>query len=142
MSPPATPLDSPLPTLITPPGFSPSELLATPKATPTPLTSPPLAPTQPSKQSSSLIINIEPIKLIFLTPPASPHPFFDSLEDLPPRTTNPPLSQPTFDSIERLASQPPPFPNVIEMEPPPPPLPPQLPSFSQPTSSLVPFFIC
>ncbi|GJW22885.1 hypothetical protein Tco_0033507 [Tanacetum coccineum] len=90
MVPPSTPHDSPPPTPITPPGISPSELLATPKTTPLPLTSPPPAPTQPSKKSSPLTINIEPVKLIFLTPPSSPHPFLDYLEDLPPRITNPP----------------------------------------------------
>ncbi|GJV94896.1 hypothetical protein Tco_1546473 [Tanacetum coccineum] len=64
------------------------------------------------------------MELIFSTPPTSPHPFFDSLEDLPPRTTNPPPPRPSFDTIERLANQPPPLP---AMEPPLPPLPPQLP---------------
>ncbi|GJV94650.1 hypothetical protein Tco_1546227 [Tanacetum coccineum] len=38
------------------------------------------------------------------------HPFFDSVEDLPPRTTNPPPPQPLFDTIEHLANQPPPLP--------------------------------
>ncbi|GJZ29886.1 retrovirus-related pol polyprotein from transposon TNT 1-94 [Tanacetum coccineum] len=75
---------------------------------------------------------IEPVELIFSTPPTSPHPFFDSLEYLPPRTTNLPPPQPSFDSIERLANQPPPVPDV--MEPPFPPLPPQLPPHSQPMS--------
>ncbi|GKE67518.1 hypothetical protein Tco_1521679 [Tanacetum coccineum] len=75
---------------------------------------------QPSKQSFSLAINLDPVELIFSTPPTSPHPFFDSLEDLPPKTTNPPPPQPSFDTIERLANQPPPLP---AMEP---PLPPQL----------------
>ncbi|GJV01075.1 hypothetical protein Tco_1334644 [Tanacetum coccineum] len=45
---------------------------------------------------------------------------------------NPPPPQPSFDSIERLANQPPPVPDV--MEPPFPPLPPQLPPHSQPMS--------
>nr|GEX94901.1 hypothetical protein [Tanacetum cinerariifolium] len=94
------------------------------KTTPLPSTSPPLAPTQPSKQSSPLTINIKPIKLIFFTPPTTPHPFFDSLKDLTPRTTNPPPPQPTFESIKRLANQQPSVPDV--MEPPLPPLPPQL----------------
>nr|GEW60362.1 hypothetical protein [Tanacetum cinerariifolium] len=66
-----------------------------------------------------------PVKLIFSTPPTSPHPFFDSLEDLLPRTTNTPPPQPTFDSIKHLANQPSLVPDV--MEPPLPPLPPQLP---------------
>ncbi|GJY70509.1 hypothetical protein Tco_0474212 [Tanacetum coccineum] len=105
------------------------KILETSNTTPPPLTTPPPAPTQQSKQSSPLTINLEPIKLIFSTPTTSPHPFFDSLEDLPPRTTNPTPPQPTFDSIERLANQPPPVPDVIEMEP---PLPLQLSPFSQP----------
>ncbi|GKE68009.1 hypothetical protein Tco_1522170, partial [Tanacetum coccineum] len=79
------------------------------------------APTQPSKQSSSLTIKLEPVELIFSTPPTSPHLFFDSLEDLPPWTTNPTLPQPSFDSIKRLENQPPPIPDVME-----PPLPQQL----------------
>ncbi|GJV74509.1 hypothetical protein Tco_1506093 [Tanacetum coccineum] len=65
------------------------------------------------------------MELIFSTPPTSPHPFFDSLKDIPPRTTNPPPPRPSFDTIERLANQPPPLP---AMEPPLPPLPPQLPT--------------
>ncbi|GKF40427.1 hypothetical protein Tco_0120488, partial [Tanacetum coccineum] len=77
---------------------------------------------QPSKQSSPLAINLDPVELIFSTPPTSPHPFFDSLKDLPP--ANPPPPQPSFDTIERLANQPPPLP---VMEPHLPPLPPNLP---------------
>ncbi|GKC55235.1 hypothetical protein Tco_1077980 [Tanacetum coccineum] len=56
-------------------------------------------------------------------PSTSTHTLFDSLEDLPPRTTNPPLPRPSFKSIERLANQPPPLP---AMEPPLPPFPPHL----------------
>ncbi|GJS49941.1 hypothetical protein Tco_0600062 [Tanacetum coccineum] len=129
MAPPSTPLDSPPTTPIAPPRCSPSELLNTPKTTPLPLTSPPPEPTQPSKQSSPLAINIESIELIFSTPPTSMHPFFDSLEDLPPRTINPPPPQPSFDSIERLATLTPSTPDV--MEPPLPFLPPQLAPQSQ-----------
>ncbi|GKB78365.1 hypothetical protein Tco_0945260 [Tanacetum coccineum] len=88
------------------------------------MSSPPPAPSQPSKQNSPLAINLDPVELIFSTPPTSPHPFLDSLEDLPPRTTNPPPPQPSFKTIERLANQPPPLP---AMEPPLQPLPPQLP---------------
>ncbi|GJW93082.1 RNA-directed DNA polymerase, eukaryota, reverse transcriptase zinc-binding domain protein [Tanacetum coccineum] len=88
------------------------------------MTSLPPAPSQPSKQSSPLSINLEPVELIFSTLPISPHPFFDSLEDLPIQTANPPPPQPSFDTIERLANQPPPLP---VMEPPLPPLPPHLP---------------
>ncbi|GKF22139.1 hypothetical protein Tco_0074461, partial [Tanacetum coccineum] len=98
-------------------------LLTTPKSTLPPLTSPPPAPTQPSKHSSPLAINLDPVELIFSTPPVSPHPLFDTLKDLPPRTTNPPPPQPLFESIKHLANQPPPLP---AMEPPPPLLPPQL----------------
>ncbi|GJX68789.1 hypothetical protein Tco_0304516 [Tanacetum coccineum] len=104
--------------------ISPSKLLITLKSSPPPLTSPPPAPTQPSKTSSPLIINLDPVELIFSTPPTSPYAFFDSLEDLPPRTTNPPPPRPSFKSIERFANQPPSLP---AMEPPLPPLPPQLP---------------
>nr|GEX05527.1 hypothetical protein [Tanacetum cinerariifolium] len=99
------------------------KLLTTSNSTPPPLTSLPLAPSQPSKQSSPLAINLDPGELIFSTPPTSPHPFFDSLEDIPLRTINLPPPRPSFDTIERLANQPPPLP---AMEPPLPPLPPQL----------------
>nr|GEV15729.1 hypothetical protein [Tanacetum cinerariifolium] len=61
---------------------------------------------QPSKQSSSLAENLDPIELIFFTPPTSPHPFFDSLEDLPSRTTNPPPPQPLFKSIKHFVTPP------------------------------------
>ncbi|GKC25195.1 hypothetical protein Tco_1027345 [Tanacetum coccineum] len=84
--------------------FSPTQLLTTSKTTPPPLTSPTLAPSQPSKQTSHLAINLKPIELIFYIPPTYPYPFFDSLEDLPPRTTNLPPPQPSFNSIERLAT--------------------------------------
>ncbi|GJU28471.1 hypothetical protein Tco_1167092 [Tanacetum coccineum] len=66
------------------PGISPSHLLNTPKTTTPPLTTPPPAPSQPSKQSSPLAKNLDPVELIFSTPPTPPHPFFDSLKDLPP----------------------------------------------------------
>ncbi|GKE43735.1 hypothetical protein Tco_1471019 [Tanacetum coccineum] len=108
---------------ITTSGISPTKLLLTPKSSPSPLTLPQLAPTQPSKQSSSLTINLDPVELIFSTPPTSPYVFFDSLEELPPRTTNPPLPRPSFESIKRLENQPPP---LSAMEPPLPPLPPHL----------------
>ncbi|GKE17236.1 hypothetical protein Tco_1424813 [Tanacetum coccineum] len=122
---PSTPLDSPPTNPVAPPGFSPSELLTTPKTTPPPLTSLPPAPTQPSKQSSLLTLNIKPVERIFSTPPTSPHPFFGSIEDLPPRATNPPPPRPSFDFIKHLANQPPSVPDI--MEPPLAPLPPQLP---------------
>ncbi|GJX40172.1 hypothetical protein Tco_0255162, partial [Tanacetum coccineum] len=60
---------------------------------------------------------------MFSTPPISPHSFFDSLEDLPPRTNDPPPPRPSFESIKCLANQQPPLP---AMEPPLPLLPPQL----------------
>nr|GEU95809.1 retrovirus-related Pol polyprotein from transposon TNT 1-94 [Tanacetum cinerariifolium] len=56
----------------------------------------------------------------FSPPSTSPQLFFDSLKNLPPRTTNPPPPQPSFDSIKRLANQPPLLPEV--MKPPLPPL--------------------
>ncbi|GKA83034.1 hypothetical protein Tco_0789782 [Tanacetum coccineum] len=124
MAPPSSRIVSLPLSLITSPGISPSHLLNTPKTTPPPLTTTPLlAPSQPSKLNSPLAINLEPVELIFSTPPTSPHLSFDSLEDLPPRTANPPPPQPSFDTIERLANQPPPLP---VMEPPLPPLPPHL----------------
>nr|GEX93696.1 hypothetical protein [Tanacetum cinerariifolium] len=94
-TPPSTPLELPPTTPIAPHGFSRCELLTTPTTTPLTLTSPPPTPTQPSKQFSSFALNIEPIELTFSTPPTSNHHFFDSLEDLPPHTINPPPSQPT-----------------------------------------------
>ncbi|GKD10030.1 hypothetical protein Tco_1189715 [Tanacetum coccineum] len=77
---PYTPLESPPITPLAPLGFSPSEILETPKTTPTLLTTPLSAHSQPSKQSSPLTINLEPVELIFSTPPSSHHPFFDSLK--------------------------------------------------------------
>ncbi|GJY24063.1 hypothetical protein Tco_0397721 [Tanacetum coccineum] len=131
MAPPSNPNSSPphsSPTLspIISPGISPSKLLLTLKSTPPPMTSPPSAPTQPTKHSSPLAINIEPIKLLFSTPLASPQALFDTLEDLLTTTTNPLPPTPSFDSIERLANEPP---LLLAMEPPLPPLPPQLPFF-------------
>nr|GEU29143.1 hypothetical protein [Tanacetum cinerariifolium] len=113
--PPSTMIVSPPLSPIISLGISLSKLLNTPKTTHLPLTSSPPAPSQPSKQYSPLAINLDPIKLILSTHPTSPHTFFDSLEDLPPRTTNPQRPRPLFDSIERLANQPPPPP---AMEPP------------------------
>ncbi|GKD46256.1 hypothetical protein Tco_1270901 [Tanacetum coccineum] len=110
-----------------------TNLLLTPKTTPPPLTSPPPAPTQPSKLTSPVAINLDPIELLFSTPPTSPQAFLNSLEDLPPATTNPPPPRPSFDTIERLANEPPPIPPIDssipsptpDMEPPIPPFPPQ-----------------
>ncbi|GKB76550.1 hypothetical protein Tco_0943445 [Tanacetum coccineum] len=122
------------------------------------MTSPPLAPTQPSKHNSPLAINLDPIELLFSTPPTSPQAFLDSLEDLPPTTTNPPPPWPLFDYIERMSNEPPPIldmdppfsppispmepilpPPIPTMEPPLPPLPPQLPTFlPNPPSNFLP----
>ncbi|GJY47324.1 hypothetical protein Tco_0436387 [Tanacetum coccineum] len=66
-------------------------------------------------------------------PLTSPHALFDSLEDLPPKTTNPP--HPSFESIERLANQPPP---LLTVKPPLPLFPPQLPSLPPPPPTLTP----
>ncbi|GKD41199.1 hypothetical protein Tco_1261406 [Tanacetum coccineum] len=121
MTPPSSPIVSPPLSPITLPGISPSHLLNTPKTTPPPLTSPPPAPSQPSKQTSPLAINLDPVKLIFSTPPTSPHPFFDSLKDLPPRTTNPPPPQPSFETIKHLDNQPLPLPAMEPLFPPMPP---------------------
>ncbi|GJT84122.1 hypothetical protein Tco_1058464, partial [Tanacetum coccineum] len=113
-APPSTPIESPPTTLITPPGFSPGHFLNTLKTTPPTLTFSPLAPCQPSKENSPLAINLEPIELIFSIPLTAPHPFFDSLEDLPPKATNPPPPQLSFNSIEHLTNQPPPLPELME----------------------------
>ncbi|GJY53829.1 hypothetical protein Tco_0445493 [Tanacetum coccineum] len=123
-APPSTLNVSPPLSTITTLGISPSKLLLIPKSSPPPLTPPLPASTQPSKHSSTLTINLDPVELIFSTPPSSLYAFYDSLKDLPPRTTNPLPPRPSFESIERLANQPPPLPT---MEPPLPPLPPQLP---------------
>ncbi|GJR28836.1 hypothetical protein Tco_1105068 [Tanacetum coccineum] len=83
MVPPPTPIVSPPLSPIISSGISPSKLLTTPNSTPPPLTLPLSAPTQSSKHSPPLAINLDPIELIFSTPPSSPHAFFDSLKDLP-----------------------------------------------------------
>ncbi|GJV48252.1 hypothetical protein Tco_1438464 [Tanacetum coccineum] len=46
--------------------------LLTPKLNPPPLTTPPPAPTQPSKLTSPIAINLDPIELLFSTPPSFP----------------------------------------------------------------------
>ncbi|GKB68659.1 hypothetical protein Tco_0930071 [Tanacetum coccineum] len=131
IAPPSTPIDSSPTTPLAPPGISSTELLTTSKTTPPPLTTPPHAPTQPSKKSSPLTINLEPVEPIFLTLPTSPHHLFDSLDDLPLRTTNPPPPQPTFESIKHIANQPSLILDIIDMEPPLPLLPPHLLPLSQ-----------
>ncbi|GKB17680.1 hypothetical protein Tco_0851603 [Tanacetum coccineum] len=120
----SSPNGSPPPLPIATPGISPSKLLLTLKSIPPPLTSPLLAPTQPSKHSSPLTLSLDPVELLFSTPPTSPQAFFDYLEDIPPRTLNPPPPRPSFESIERLANEPPPLP---AMEPLLLPLPPTVP---------------
>ncbi|GJW87546.1 copia protein [Tanacetum coccineum] len=62
--------------------------------------------------------DLNPTELLFSTPPTSPQTLFDTLEDLPPTTTNPPPPRPSFDSIKRLANEPPP---ILAMESPLPP---------------------
>ncbi|GJZ65885.1 hypothetical protein Tco_0622581 [Tanacetum coccineum] len=106
--------------------------LLTPKTTPPPLTSPPPAPTQPSKLTSLVTINLDPIELLFSTPPSSPS-LLNVLGDLPPSTTNPSPPRLSFATIEHLENKPPPIPPMDstfpwptpELELTPPPLPPQ-----------------
>nr|GEW99439.1 hypothetical protein [Tanacetum cinerariifolium] len=126
LAPPSTPNASPPLSPILSSRISPIKILLTLKITPPPLTSPPSAPTQPSRHSSPLAINLDPTELLFSTPPTSPQTLFDTLEDLPPTTTNLPPHRPSFDSIDHLANEPPPS---SAMEPPLPPLPPQLLTF-------------
>ncbi|GJS29639.1 retrovirus-related pol polyprotein from transposon TNT 1-94 [Tanacetum coccineum] len=71
MAPPSTPIESPPTSPVALQRFSPEHLLNTPKLTPPPLTSPPPALSQPSKHNSPLAINLDPIELIFSTPPIS-----------------------------------------------------------------------
>ncbi|GJT78118.1 reverse transcriptase domain-containing protein [Tanacetum coccineum] len=90
------------------------------------------APTQPSKLTSPVAINLDPIELLFSTPPSSSS-FLDLLDDLPPSTTNPSPPRPSLATIERLANEPPPIlpmnstflSPTPELEPTLPPLPPQ-----------------
>ncbi|GJU22883.1 hypothetical protein Tco_1156225 [Tanacetum coccineum] len=105
---------------------------------------------QPSKLTSPLAINLDPIELLFSTPPTSPQAFLDSLGELPPSITNPPPPQLSFDTIERMVNEPPPIPPIgstfpsptSEMETPLPPLPPHLspniPSINPPLPPLGP----
>ncbi|GJY07551.1 hypothetical protein Tco_0374605 [Tanacetum coccineum] len=75
------------------------------------MTTPPPAPTQPSKLTSLVAINLDPIELLFSTPPSSQS-LLDVLGYLPPSTTNPSPSRPSFATIERLANEPPPIPSI------------------------------
>ncbi|GKA11507.1 hypothetical protein Tco_0691053, partial [Tanacetum coccineum] len=118
-------------------GHSPSKILLTPTTTPPPLSSPPPDPTQPSKLATPHSLTFDPIELLFSTPPTSLRAFLDSLGDLPPSTTNPSPSRPSFDTIERMANEPPPIPTIECTFPSPTPTmaptsPPPLPS--QPTT--------
>ncbi|GJU65192.1 hypothetical protein Tco_1247027 [Tanacetum coccineum] len=159
-SPPYQPLSPPTDYVSAPPLTSPtsippfsliislatSNLLLTPKSTPPPLTLPPPTPTQPLKLTSPLAINLDPIELLFFTPPTSPQAFLDSLKDLLPSITNPPPPRPSFDTIKRMANNPPPIPPIestfpsptLDMELPLPPFPPHISlksTFDQPTTS-------
>ncbi|GJR37195.1 hypothetical protein Tco_1212879 [Tanacetum coccineum] len=115
----------------------------TPKSTPPPLTTPPPALTQPSKLTSPVAINLDPIELLFSTLPSSLS-LLDVLGDLPPSTTNPSPSRPSFATIKRLANKPPPIPPIdstypsptLELKPTPPPLP--LHCLPPPLSQLLP----
>ncbi|GJU79529.1 copia protein [Tanacetum coccineum] len=128
-------------------------LLLTSKSTPPLLTSPPPRPTQPSKLTSPLAINVDPIELLFSTPPTSPQAFLDSLKELPPLTTYPLSPRPSFDTIELMANNPPPIPPIeltfpsptMDMEPSlPPHLSPNLSSINPPLPPLGPNnpFLC
>jgi hypothetical protein len=68
--------------------------LTTPPPTKSPIDpTPPSAPTQPSKTPSpSPLPKLEPMEL-FGSPPTSPHPFVQDLNDLPPRPTQPPQQE-------------------------------------------------
>ncbi|GJR86658.1 retrovirus-related pol polyprotein from transposon TNT 1-94 [Tanacetum coccineum] len=101
-------------------------------------------------EMSMIAINLDPIKLLFSTPPNSPQAFLNSLEDLSLATTNPPPPRLSFDTIKCLANKPPPIPPIDssihsptpDMEPPIPPFPPHcspnLPSNFPPLSPLGP----
>ncbi|GJW34645.1 hypothetical protein Tco_0057565 [Tanacetum coccineum] len=111
--------------------------LLTPKITPPPLTSPPPAPTQPSKLTSLVTINLDPIELLFSTPPSSSS-LLDVLGDLPPSTTNPSPHRPSFATIELLENEPPPIPPMNSSFPLPTPELEPTPSSSPPSKSLPP----
>ncbi|GJX39776.1 hypothetical protein Tco_0253079 [Tanacetum coccineum] len=126
VAPPSTPLESPPKTTLAPQATSPIQTLTTLKFTPPSLTTLPLVPTQPSKQTPLHATDLDPLELIFSTPPTSPYPFFDTLEDLPPRSTNPPHLS-SFESIKCMAKQPPLLSKIMDVKPPLPPFPPQFP---------------
>nr|GEW16442.1 hypothetical protein [Tanacetum cinerariifolium] len=119
-----TPLESPPRLPLAPQDTSP--IITTSKVTPSPLTNPTPIPTQPSKQTPPQVTNLEPLELIFTTPPTSPHPYFNNLEDLPSILTNLPHLL-SFESINHLVSQPSPLTDIMDVEPPLPPIPPHFP---------------
>ncbi|GKE83776.1 hypothetical protein Tco_1557518, partial [Tanacetum coccineum] len=127
-SPITTPPLSPINSIIN----SNENCLLTPKSTPPPLNLPPPAPTQPSKLTSSVTINLDPIELLFSTSPSSLS-FLDLIGDLPPSTMNPLPPRPFFATIKHLENEPPPIPPMdftfplptLELEPTLPLLPPQ-----------------
>ncbi|GJZ21718.1 hypothetical protein Tco_0558757 [Tanacetum coccineum] len=73
-----------------------------------------------------LTTTLEPRELLFPTPPSSPHAYLDTLEDLPPRSINPP-PLPTFESMERVARKLSLLPAHMDVETSLPPIPPHLP---------------
>ncbi|GKC86315.1 hypothetical protein Tco_1142032, partial [Tanacetum coccineum] len=90
-------LNEPTNNYITTPHTTPLETSPkTPHTSPvtTPLVTPPLA-LQPTISTT-----LTPRELVFTTPPTSPHPYFNILEDLPPRCTNAPLI-PTLEQLVR-----------------------------------------
>jgi hypothetical protein len=64
---------------------------------------PPSVPSQPSKTPSPQSPKMTPMEL-FKTPPTSPHPLMETLDDLPPRSSNPP-PLPLFDTMEQMETQ-------------------------------------
>ncbi|GJU00289.1 hypothetical protein Tco_1110627 [Tanacetum coccineum] len=117
--PPTSPTSIPPLSLIISPVTSNSNILLTPKSTPPPLTSLPPAPTQPSKLTSPLVINLDPIELLFSTPPTSPKPFVTPSEKFYPRQLILPQAKASFDTIKRMANEPPPIPPIKSTFPPP-----------------------
>ncbi|GJV31469.1 hypothetical protein Tco_1391869 [Tanacetum coccineum] len=89
-TPPTTPLVSPLSSPVT-----------------TTIVAPLLAP-QPNTPTT-----LAPRELVFTTSPTSPHPYLNTLEDLPPRCTNPP----PLHTLEQIVSQPLPLTDHMEVEP-------------------------
>ncbi|GKA64652.1 hypothetical protein Tco_0764359 [Tanacetum coccineum] len=98
----SSPLREPINNLIT-------THLATPQVSP--LTSPiatPLLTLQPNAPTT-----LAPRELVFTTPSTSPHPYLNTLEDLPPRCANPP----PLLTLEQIVSQPLPFIDHMDIEP-------------------------